>query len=197
MSIDDVRSPITRSLDHPIVRPPPAQVSRAQTESLDLACRRLRQLGQKLDPPRTLVLGEPLADELLQFRRQLGRDGDALPRARRRRSASRGRRRSSRPTTPHSSTDGCATSAFSTSTGLTHSPPTLSMSSERPACQKKPSASCVYAVAGAEPVAFDGVLRSSRADSSSRRTPSRRGSTDCRSRLPARLTTSSSRMRAS
>src|SRR5437588_624224 len=45
------------------------------------------------------------------------------------------------PTTPASSTPGCSTSAASISAGETHMPATLSMSSERPAKVKKPSAS--------------------------------------------------------
>src|SRR5438552_1064070 len=48
---------------------------------------------------------------------------------------------SSHPTTAASSTAGCPTRVFSTSTGDTQMPPTLSMSSARPQYQKNPSAS--------------------------------------------------------
>src|SRR5881396_1834305 len=51
---------------------------------------------------------------------------------------------SAAPTTPASTTAGCSARALSTSAGDTHMPPALIMSSERPAYQKQPAASCRY-----------------------------------------------------
>src|SRR5436190_11737380 len=50
----------------------------AQPEPLDLSGRGLRQLRQELDPPRPLVLGQPLAHELLERVAELGRARDTL-----------------------------------------------------------------------------------------------------------------------
>src|SRR5262245_1158914 len=52
--------------------------ARAELEPLNLAGCRFRQLREELDPARTLVFGQPLADELLQFIRKLGRAGHAI-----------------------------------------------------------------------------------------------------------------------
>src|SRR5262245_6457989 len=50
---------------------------RSKPEPLELAGRRARELGQELDPPRTLVLREPAAHELLERHRECRRRIDA------------------------------------------------------------------------------------------------------------------------
>src|SRR5262245_3554864 len=52
--------------------------SRAELEPLNLAGCCFRQLSEELDPARTLVFRQTLADELLQLLRQLGRAGHPL-----------------------------------------------------------------------------------------------------------------------
>jgi hypothetical protein len=104
----------------------------SQLESLDLPGGRLRQARHKLDPSRSLVVGQPARTKSCSVRRQLRAGGDPV-------TQHDVCRRLDEPIviaatiTPHSSTAGWSMSAFSTSTGLTHMPPTLSMSSQRPA----------------------------------------------------------------
>src|SRR5215469_14793423 len=111
----------------------------AKLEPLNLARRRLGQLRDELDPARILVGCELVLHEALELSFEAGSGGRAVLED----DEGLGLDEAVRVLVAHPAVleAGWPTSVFSTSTGETQMPPTLSMSSARPQYQKKPSAS--------------------------------------------------------